>query len=258
MSHSISITTSSRDQSVAALSLSQYLEQLNCRHAYIGGFACALLGSVKPTEISMLSVKFSLYDIDVLIETQNLDINTLRKKLTELNRQFASSGIKLFYVKEPIGDLRNDDLVRASKDNVVIETLPAGTMGLPLAAEPVYDIEHESGQYIKILHPSILILTKMKRWSHYHDSDRPKTADIELLLNWLAASEMFIEFEQYQGKCKPDLLGIVRVFRNKFIADVELMDTLQMVIKPDDWEALCEEPTNVEKPEDISLTVDDK
>ncbi|KAH9474864.1 hypothetical protein JR316_0013332 [Psilocybe cubensis] len=238
----ISITTSSRDQSTAAESLSQYLEQLNCRHAYIGGFAWALLGSRRPTEIN------------VLVETVNLDIKTLREKLTELNRQFASAGIKLFYVKEPIGDLRDDDLVRASKDNVLIETLKAGTMGLPIVAEPVYVVEHESGRRINILHPGILILTKMKRWSHYHDSDRPKTviknksdqADIEFMLNWLAASEMFIDFEQYQGKSRSDLLGIVRVYRNKFISNTDLMDTLKMVMRPEDWDELCDEEVAIE------------
>lgn len=49
-------------------------------------------------------------------------------------------------LQEPIGDLRNQELLYASKDNVLIETLPTGMLGLPITPEPVYDILTESGQ----------------------------------------------------------------------------------------------------------------
>ena len=42
-------------------------------------------------------------------------------------------------------DLVGEDLVRASRHNVLIETLPAGSLGLPVVAEPTYKVEHESG-----------------------------------------------------------------------------------------------------------------
>lgn len=48
----IPITTSREYQESAALSLSNHLNELGCRHAYIGGFAWSLLGSSRPTEIS--------------------------------------------------------------------------------------------------------------------------------------------------------------------------------------------------------------
>jgi hypothetical protein len=48
----ISITTSRQDQAIAAHALSKLLSELECPHAYIGGFAWSLLGSERPTEIS--------------------------------------------------------------------------------------------------------------------------------------------------------------------------------------------------------------
>lgn len=49
-------------------------------------------------------------------------------------------------LQEPIGDLRDQELLYASKDNVLIETLPTGTLGLPITPEPVYEISTDSGQ----------------------------------------------------------------------------------------------------------------
>ncbi|KAF8802084.1 hypothetical protein BYT27DRAFT_7261206 [Phlegmacium glaucopus] len=160
--------------------------------------------------------------------------------------QFAEAALKFYYIPEQIGDLRNEELLYASKDNVLIETLPSGMLGLPITAEPVYDILTESGQSIRILHPSVLILTKLKRWSCNYDSTRPKTVlknksdqkDISYLLNWLADKEMTVAFEDYKGKTKDDLLVYVRNYRDKFRDDVELIEVLKSVMKPDDWKAL--------------------
>jgi hypothetical protein len=53
----ISISGSSGlDQSKAAARLSDALHQLNIPHAYIGGFAWALLGSTRPTQISLVTI----------------------------------------------------------------------------------------------------------------------------------------------------------------------------------------------------------
>lgn len=166
-------------------------------------------------------------------------------------------------LQEQIGDLRGQELLYASKDNVLIETLPTGLLGLPITPEPVYDILTESGQCklflsvlsdngndsnsaIRILHPSVLILTKLKRWSHNYESTRPKTVlknksdqkDISYLLNWLANKEMTIAFEDYKGKTKDELLVYVRNYRDKFRDDVELIEVLKSVMKPDEWKAL--------------------
>ncbi|KAF9559778.1 hypothetical protein CPC08DRAFT_637319 [Agrocybe pediades] len=164
----------------------------------------------------------------------------------EFDEHFASSGIKLYYVKVAISVFRGTAQFRVHKENVLIETLQAGRLGLPSVPEPKYFVEQESGQTIPILHPSVLILTKMKRWAHSCESTFPKTvlknasdqADLEFMIVWLAANDMQIEFELYQGKTKEQLLDIVRVFRNRFIGNTELMADLESIMKPADWELL--------------------
>jgi len=89
MSTRISITTSRDDQLAAAAYLSDTLRRLKFPHAFIGGFAWALLGSSRPTE-----------DIDVLIEIKELEkISDLREKLEKFGKNFASAGLKFYYVK---------------------------------------------------------------------------------------------------------------------------------------------------------------
>ena len=47
----ISISTNQEHHLLAALSLSSHLDEFGIKHAYIGGFAWALLGSSRPTQI---------------------------------------------------------------------------------------------------------------------------------------------------------------------------------------------------------------
>ncbi|KDQ11380.1 hypothetical protein BOTBODRAFT_35458 [Botryobasidium botryosum FD-172 SS1] len=235
MSNRISITTSREDQLRAAPFLSQTLRELGAPHAYIGGFAWALLGSTRPTE-----------DIDVLIQIRDKDVQQLRKLLAEHSKHFAELGLKLFYVKELQGDLTGDQLVRASKGNTMIETLQAGTLGLPSVAGPVYEYQAESGIVLELLHPGVLILTKMKRWWVNRDSTRPKTVakrlsdqrDLRYLVRWLTDNGMTIEFEQYQGKSKEELMQYVRTLRDVFSEDTDFVQTLRQAVKPADWDLL--------------------
>ncbi|KAF9530517.1 hypothetical protein CPB83DRAFT_810353 [Crepidotus variabilis] len=239
----ISVTTSRTDQSKAARALSDALNSLGCPHAYIGGFAWALLGSTRPTQ-----------DIDVLIEISILEMEKIHTKLSEISRKFAeSNAIKLFYVQDLKDDLTGIELIQANKNNVLIETLRAGSLGLPSVAGPTYPIQNEdTGVVVQILHPGILFLTKVKRWYFNRESDYPKTVlktasdrrDLEYLLEWLVENEMTIEFEQYQGKSKKDLLVFVKGFKDMSEEDEELMITLQRAMKATDWEAMSA-PTEV-------------
>ncbi|PPR02501.1 hypothetical protein CVT24_002050 [Panaeolus cyanescens] len=223
----IAITTSRNDQATAAAKLSDVLEALGCPHAYIGGFAWALLGNV-------------------LIEVKNIDIQVLRQQLKELNKQFASAGFKLYFVTEPLGNQTGDEVVRTSKNNVMIETLVAGELGLPKVAGPIHEVTHELGKSIKILHPGVLILTKMKRWFINLESTRPKTVtktnsdrrDLDYITLWLQENNMTIEFEEYQGKTKEELLVFVRKYREVLAGNTEMEEALKAVIKPMDWDLL--------------------
>jgi hypothetical protein len=237
----ISVTTSRTDQSQAAKALSDTLSDLGCPHAYIGGFAWALLGSERPTQ-----------DIDVLIEARNRDLDEIRDKLSAVSKQFAKAGLnKLYYVKgsELKDDLTGDELVRASKNNVLIETLQAGDLGLPKVVEPKYSIKNEvTGVVIEILHPGVLFLTKVKRWyrSLESESDYPKTVrkvasdrvDLDYLVYWLAEKGMTIEFEKYEGKSKEQLHVFVKAFKEACVGNEDLMDALQRAMKVEDWNAI--------------------
>ena len=98
---------------------------------------------------------------------------------------------------------------------------------------------------VPVLHPSILILTKLKRWATTVESTRPKTkeknaadaADIEWMIIWLAGNNLKIRFEEYAGKTKEDLLPLIRKYRDKFKNKENLMVALKVVLG-DDWDLL--------------------
>ena len=140
--------------------------------------------------------------------------------------------------------------------------LSTGSLGLPTSVGPIYKIgEGESGLrrsyplyffftlisvLTEILHPGVLLLTKMKRWYHNGDSPYPKTVtkrlsdkrDLDYMVAWLAANNMTIEFEKYEGKSKTDLLPFVRYYRELVRTDKEKIEDLQKAMKPGDWALL--------------------
>ncbi|KAH1334348.1 hypothetical protein KXX67_006555 [Aspergillus fumigatus] len=68
---------------------------------------------------------------------------------------------------------------------------------------------------VPIVAPSVLVLTKIKRWSTLAESTRPQSIkkadsdidDIEVLLKWLARNQFHIDFEGYLAKPKEELLS---------------------------------------------------
>ncbi len=109
MSKPISISTNQQDHLTAAKALSAHLDKLGIRHAYIGGFAWALLGSARPTEMSPAAILFChpklnisrFHDIDVLIVNKNImDMMELRDRVMDLDPRFADDRLKFYYVTE--------------------------------------------------------------------------------------------------------------------------------------------------------------
>ncbi|PFH47179.1 hypothetical protein AMATHDRAFT_50499 [Amanita thiersii Skay4041] len=203
----------------------------------------------------MPNISISTSHIDQLTAASQLSeiLNELQcphayigEKLSEYSKQFASAGLKFFYVKELQGCLSGDELVRTSKDNVLIETLQAGTLGLPCVPEPVCTVQVKPGININMLHPAVLILTKMKRWKVSCDSTRPQTrmknqsdkADLEFLVYWLANHDMTIAFDKYKGKSKEELLDVVRVYRERICTNQELIKMLEKVVNAEDWKLI--------------------
>ncbi|ETW77638.1 hypothetical protein HETIRDRAFT_326943, partial [Heterobasidion irregulare TC 32-1] len=130
--------------------------------------------------------------------------------------------------------------------NVLIETLPTGRLGLPSVAKPVLYVTDY-----------LLILTKLNRWTKTYTSTRPMTIqknssdrnDITFLIRWLAENDLRIQFDQYQGKPKIDLLRMVRIFHGKHEEAVELMEKLRRILSPSDWDEMVALPL----PNDESL-----
>lgn len=97
---------------------------------------------------------------------------------------------------------------------------------------------------IPILHPSILILTKLTRWCHNYTSTRPKTRlknesdskDIEFLIKWMAKEQILIAFHRYDGKPRTDLLVLVRTYwdRKTVEGDGEIIEVLKSIMIGED------------------------
>lgn len=157
---------------------------------------------------------------------------------------------------------------------MLIETLVAGRMGLPSVAGPTYKVPsqgekmtlqidflfdahirssyllHTSSPHegIPILHPTILILTKLKRWSTTRSSTRPKTIfkartdkrDIIFMIAYLSDRNLKIEFEDYKGVEKEVLLRMVATLKRRMEREEEEdgVRRLKRVMYGGDWEVV--------------------
>ncbi|KIY51100.1 hypothetical protein FISHEDRAFT_13958, partial [Fistulina hepatica ATCC 64428] len=73
---------------------------------------------------------------------------------------------------------------------------------------------------VPILHPSVLILTKLKRWCRIYYSSRPKSQmkaasdnqDIRFIIYWMADKQITIDFDKYQGRPRAELVDLVRTY----------------------------------------------
>ncbi|KAF5642517.1 uncharacterized protein FTJAE_3674 [Fusarium tjaetaba] len=184
----------------AAQAFSRILTDTNIEHAFIGGFALNLLGSNRET-----------LDIDVEVAMDDANPNELRPHLVQLLREadqrFIISDLKLFFVpKNDQWELR-----------VPIETLVRGMLGLPRR----FSILRPGDGSIPILHPGVLILTKMKRSCQYIGSTRPQSVvkfnsdvrDIVYLLHWLQDHGKKIDFISYDAASPERLYEAVRQMR---------------------------------------------
>ncbi|TBU39758.1 hypothetical protein BD309DRAFT_871641 [Dichomitus squalens] len=165
----------------------------------------------------------------------------------EVDGRFADLGFRFYFVTQrPDGQLVREELVRGSKNNVLVETLRTGTLGLPTSIVSTYEV----GEFgILILHPSILIMTKFKRWSMSYTSTRPQTMkkvasdlnDIRFMIDWLAEHGEQIRFVDYSGKTKLELLVMLRRYHDKYADDEEHIAVLCSIMS-DDWDTMLALP----------------
>ncbi|KAI1135382.1 hypothetical protein F5Y05DRAFT_416370 [Hypoxylon sp. FL0543] len=202
------------DQLEAAEALSKILRSNNTNHAIIGGFALRLLGHNRGTE-----------DVDVEIDFATNTRDQVTQLLTQHDDRFTVQHRKLFFAPTN------------SSNKVCIETLPLGELGLPRQLRTFtletcpYLITTMASTEVPILHPAVLILTKIKRCVQLATSTRPQSivkfhndcSDITFLLNWLAERDETIDFVGYNSA------AVDRLY--KAVADI--IDYWRQAVKPD-------------------------
>lgn len=103
-----------------------------------------------------------------------------------------------------------------------------------------------------ILHPSILVFTKLSPWSQFSLSTHPKSmrkslidrADIIFMFAYLKVNSLKIEFEKYTGKPKPVLFRLLVTFYTRLVEDDEtgVLNNLKAAMYPESWDAMMTLP----------------
>ncbi|KAJ5931633.1 hypothetical protein N7516_006122 [Penicillium verrucosum] len=178
------------------------LTRANTRHGFIGGYATSLIGGSRMTE-----------GIDVIVDS---DPNEARNKLLQADARFTMTP--------------SSKLAFSGMDNkpIVVELLRGGEgrqLKLPdansvsLRSITANDLpERVEETPIPTIAPSVLVLTKLKRWALFANSTRPASTskaardvkDIQVILIWLVNDGSLIDFEGYPEKPKHELLALVR------------------------------------------------
>lgn len=121
MPQTIKITNDKGAQVVAARALSSALDTLGVKHAIFGGFAVALYGNMRTTN-----------DIDILVDVAEGEIrDILRGQITQLDQHFVEFGLKYYFAPRLMAGLAGEQLVLANEENILVETLPTNSLGLP-------------------------------------------------------------------------------------------------------------------------------
>ncbi|KAF4596122.1 hypothetical protein EYR38_007496 [Pleurotus pulmonarius] len=209
----------------------------------LGPTLSASLASAPPLD----SHTIPAHDIDVLIKSEKMgEMNHIRAKLIEADPRFANMGVFKLYCQLPDPDAPVPQA--EARTHVLIETLATGNLGLPTAPEPTLQFSTQDLPIeLPVLHPSVLILTKLKRWTTIFTSTHPKSrkkaasdfSDIAFLVQWLIQQELFIDFDQYQlseGKERSVLLNYVRMYWDHLLEgeNVEQVTLLVSILRNDD------------------------
>ncbi|PWY66396.1 hypothetical protein BO94DRAFT_528783 [Aspergillus sclerotioniger CBS 115572] len=209
-----------RGLDAAATELSTLLRREGIRHAFIGGYATSLISAMRITQ-----------DIDVIVDAdprtiQNLLLQDPIFQIQERRRE--ADPVKCDIIRG--GD--NEHMRLPSAASVKIMSMPPHTR-LPILSE------------LPIVHPSILFLTKVKRWAIYRTSHRPESKrkfktdaeDIVVLLKWLRDSGMHIDFAGYPERPKElTLQNVCDLYRHS--ESSEMCQLLEANLKPEDLAAV--------------------
>ncbi|KAG2016906.1 hypothetical protein GB937_006109 [Aspergillus fischeri] len=190
---------------VAAKETTTALARANIRHGFIGGYAVSLIGGMR--------------DLDIIVDADPSDARNLLLQ--------AHSGFRLSQSSKLI--------FTGGEESVVIELLRGGRdrqLKLPDAnAVSIVSLtandrpERIGNTPIPIVAPSVLVLTKIKRWSFLAESTRPQSIRKAESDGWLAGNELHMDFEGYPEKPKEELLSGVRKLYQMHAAIRPLLET---------------------------------
>ncbi|KAJ5406685.1 hypothetical protein PENPOL_c004G02284 [Penicillium polonicum] len=179
----------------AATSLSRALQSENIHYLFLGGYATGLIGGHRITE-----------DVDVVTEKDCRELLLKRPGFTRSGDGrlvYDHRGTKVYI--DVMGPRNSSWHIPNPKTTEVYNVNPEDLPGRRLNTS------------ISIVHPSVLVLTKLKCWSTaevatrqaYHQRTRTDLADIFTILRWLERNRKRINFSGLPQVPKSDLLSLL-------------------------------------------------
>jgi len=165
-------------------------------HAVFGGMAVRFLGGNRMTR-----------DVDILVHAAPLEI---RAKLLQMDKRYSINSHNKLVFEASNGLFIEVELLRGGTGPGISLKLPDPTVA------PTVSI-----QSVIVLHPGVLVITKIKRWMNLAESTRPQSImkagtdkrDILFLLKWLVEQNRKVDFQSYEAiKPKDELLPAFRLF----------------------------------------------
>ncbi|KAI9807502.1 MAG: hypothetical protein M1825_005442 [Sarcosagium campestre] len=182
----------------ATVALSKVLKESGIKHVIIGGQATIMIGNSRTTE-----------DVDVLVGCAGADA---KQVVLAGDSRFRQGSFHVVFRTE-------------AGLEVPIEFLQGGrgaTLQMPDPAKvPIIDVNS-----VSVLHPSLLICLKLRRWRHIAESTRPRSVmkaaqdadDIQFLMTWLVAEKQHVSFQEIDTQSKDGILQGFRQFFEKYPA----------------------------------------
>ncbi|CAI7587003.1 unnamed protein product [Penicillium glandicola] len=179
----------------AATSLTRALRSENIHFLFLGGYATGLIGGSRVTE-----------DVDVVTGTDCRDLLLKRPGFTRsgdgrLAYDYHGTKVYVDIMSARSRSWHIPDPRTTQMYNVNPEDRPERRLDTP----------------ISIVHPSVLVLTKLKCWSTaevatrqaYHQRTRTDLADILTILRWLEQNKLNVNFAGLPRVSKNELLSLL-------------------------------------------------
>ncbi|EFR01871.1 hypothetical protein MGYG_04869 [Nannizzia gypsea CBS 118893] len=215
---------------MAALAVTEVLSRNGVKHGFFGGYAVSVFGGERLTQ-----------DVDVIVGE---DAQAARQQLLAGNGNFYMTATKKLKFRLEGQDIDIEvELLRGGKDQPM--KLP-DINSAPIILLNPHEVGHDRVNHqMPLLHPGVLVLTKLKRWMHISNSTRPASIaravndmqDIKTILEWLIRHGLKINFDMYPEKNKEELLPGMKSLLET--SDPDIAGLLKDALFPDDFAAIA-------------------